>query len=60
MRRLWSVLCGAHISSQRFLYSPSTLVGKTGFAKPPKRIDVSPLDCESDQGRLPGCKAAKG
>jgi hypothetical protein len=30
-----------------------------GFCTFPTRIKLSPLDCESDEGTLPGCKPVK-
>ena len=31
-----------------------------GFCAAPTMIEVEPLDCQSDEGKLPGCKVVKG
>lgn len=30
-----------------------------GFASPPVRIDIYPIDCETEAGRLDGCRSIK-
>jgi hypothetical protein len=31
-----------------------------GFCVSPRKIAIEPLDCQSDEGTLPGCRAVKG
>ena len=33
---------------------------QNGFCAFPKRIEVFPMDCETEEGTLPGCKPVKG
>jgi len=53
------VVWGAHRQPEVLAF-PINGGRQDGFCAAPKRIDVSPLDCESPQGPLPGCKASKG
>jgi hypothetical protein len=44
---------------QIFMF-PTRADRQDGFCSKPQRINVSPLDCQSDDGILAGCKAITG
>ena len=53
------VVWGTHKQPQLFVF-PIRRDQQDGFCVAPKRIEVTPIDCESDEGSLPGCQATKG
>jgi len=53
------VVWGAHKQPQLFVF-PIRRDKQDGFCVALKKIDVMPIDCESDGGSLPGCKVTKG
>ena len=53
------VVSGAPDKAQLFLF-PIRRDTQDGFCAVPKRIEASPLDCQTDEGPLPGCKPIKG
>ncbi len=50
------VVSGAHTSKTQVFSFPVKAGTQDGFCAFPKRIETSPLDCETEGGALPGCK----
>ncbi len=55
-----AVVWGTPKSSPQLFSFPIRRDTQSGFCTVPKKIEVSPLDCESDEGTLPGCTVVKG
>jgi hypothetical protein len=53
------VVSGAFPNKTQVFSFPVTAGTQGGFCAFPTRIEISPLDCKSDNGALPGCKAVK-
>jgi hypothetical protein len=54
------VVSGAHPDKVQLFSFPIRRDTQDGFCAVPKRIEASPLDCETNEGSLPGCKHVKG
>jgi len=54
------VVSGAHPDKVQLLSFPIRRDTQDGFCAVPKRIEASPMDCETGEGPLPGCKPVKG
>jgi hypothetical protein len=54
------VVWGAQSKQPQVLVFPSGRQTQNGFCSNPKKIETVPLDCQSDSGPLPGCRAAAG
>lgn len=54
------VVSGVHPDNVQILSFPIRGGAQDGFCAVPKRIEASPLDCNSGEGPLPGCEAVKG
>ena len=54
------IVTGSHSKKTQVLSFPLKAGTQNGFCAPPIRIEVLPLDCQSDQGPLVGCKPIKG
>ncbi len=54
------VVWGASAKQSQIFVFPVRGDTQDGFCSNPKTIEVSPLDCQSNDGPLPGCKAATG
>jgi hypothetical protein len=52
------VVWGARKQPQVLVFSIHS-ASQDGFCAAPKEIEITPLDCDSDVGTLPGCKVAK-
>jgi hypothetical protein len=50
---------GAHSNKTQVFSFPVEGGTQDGFCAFPTRIEMSPLDCESEKGPLPGCKPIK-
>ena len=55
-----AVLSGAPSVAPSLFTFPVNQHTQDSFCSVPKRIEISPLDCASDEGTLPGCKQYKG
>jgi hypothetical protein len=53
------VVSGAHANKIQVFSFPVSRSAQDAFCAVPTRIEVSPLDCESEGGALPGCKPIK-
>jgi hypothetical protein len=53
------IVSGAHPNKTQVFSFPVSGATQGGFCAFPTRIEVSPLNCESEGGALPGCKAIK-
>jgi len=54
------VISGAHPDKDQLLSFPIRRDTQDGFCAAPSRIKLSSLDCDFDEGPLPGCKPIKG
>jgi hypothetical protein len=54
------IVTGSHSKRSQVLSFPLKAGIQDGFCARPNRIEGSPLDCQSNQGPLAGCKPKKG
>jgi hypothetical protein len=54
------VVSGEHSTKAQLLSFPIRRDTQDGFCTFPTRIEISPLDCDTEGGALPGCKPIKG
>jgi len=52
------VVWGSPAKPPQILVFPVSAATQDGFCSNPKTINVSPLDCQSNAGPLPGCRVA--
>lgn len=52
------IVWGSAAKQPQILVFPMNAARQDGFCSNPKTIDVLPLDCQSNNGPLPGCKVA--
>ncbi len=55
-----AVVSGGRQDKPELLYFPIRADTQDGFCAMPVRIEVYSLECDSDEGSLPGCRPAKG
>ena len=54
------VVWAAQSKQPQILAFPSGRKTQNGFCSKPETIEIVPLDCQTDAGPLPGCRAAPG
>jgi hypothetical protein len=54
------VVWAAQSKQPQILVFPSGRQAQNSFCSNPKSVEIVPLDCQTDAGPLPGCRAAAG